>query len=73
MNYRMAKALVFSKVKHSLGLDRCHSFVSGAAPLTQETSEFFLSVDIPIGEFYGMSETSGPHTFSCKDDYKVLR
>ncbi|XP_073910522.1 long-chain-fatty-acid--CoA ligase ACSBG2 [Castor canadensis] len=72
MNYRMAKALVFSKVKHSLGLDRCHSFVSGAAPLTQETSEFFLSVDIPIGEFYGMSETSGPHTFSCKDDYKVL-
>ncbi|CAO2641046.1 Long-chain-fatty-acid--CoA ligase ACSBG2 [Lemmus lemmus] len=72
MNYRMAKALVFTKVRTSLGLDNCHSFFSGAAPLSQEVSEFFLSLDIPIGEIYGMSESSGPHTASSRSKYRVL-
>lgn len=72
MNYRMAKALVFTKVRTSLGLDNCHSFFSGAAPLSQEVSEFFLSLDIPIGEIYGMSECSGPHTASNRNKYRVL-
>lgn len=73
MNYRMAKALVFTKVRTTLGLDNCHSFFSGAAPLSQEVLEFFLSLDIPIGEIYGMSESSGPHTASSKSKYRVLR
>nr|XP_048283464.1 long-chain-fatty-acid--CoA ligase ACSBG2 isoform X3 [Myodes glareolus] len=72
MNYRMAKALVFTKVRTTLGLDNCHSFFSGAAPLSQEVLEFFLSLDIPIGEIYGMSESSGPHTASSKSKYRVL-
>lgn len=73
MSYRMAKALVFTKIKNSLGLDHCRIFISGAAPLNQETSEFFLSLDIPIGEVYGMSESSGPHTISTPANYKFLR
>ncbi|XP_031204047.1 long-chain-fatty-acid--CoA ligase ACSBG2 isoform X2 [Mastomys coucha] len=72
MNYRMAKALVFSKVRSSLGLDNCHAFFSGASPLSQDVSEFFLSLDIPIGEIYGMSECSGPHSVSNKNVYRVL-
>ncbi|DAA27887.1 long-chain-fatty-acid--CoA ligase ACSBG2 isoform X2 [Bos taurus] len=72
MSYRMAKALVFTKIKNSLGLDHCRIFISGAAPLNQETSEFFLSLDIPIGEVYGMSESSGPHTISTPANYKFL-
>nr|XP_038939065.1 long-chain-fatty-acid--CoA ligase ACSBG2 isoform X2 [Rattus norvegicus] len=72
MNYRMAKALVFTKVRTSLGLDNCHTFFSGASPLSQDVSEFFLSLDIPIGEIYGMTECSGPHTVSCKSIYRVL-
>ncbi|KAL1783491.1 long-chain-fatty-acid-CoA ligase ACSBG2 isoform X1 [Sigmodon hispidus] len=72
MNYRMAKALVFTKVRSSLGLDNCHSFFSGAAPLSQDVSEFFLSLDIPIGEIYGMTESSGPHSVSSKNSYRVL-
>ncbi|KAM9688820.1 long-chain-fatty-acid--CoA ligase ACSBG2 isoform 2-T2 [Trichechus inunguis] len=71
MSYRMAKTLVFSKVRTALGLDHCHYFISGAAPLTQETAEFFLSLDIPIGEMYGMSESSGPHTVAICENYRI--
>ncbi|XP_010599335.2 long-chain-fatty-acid--CoA ligase ACSBG2 [Loxodonta africana] len=71
MSYRMAKTLVFNKVRNALGLDRCYLFVSGAAPLTPETSEFFLSLDIPIGEMYGMSESSGPHTVAVCENYRT--
>uniref|UniRef100_A0A8C5V6N5 Long-chain-fatty-acid--CoA ligase ACSBG2 n=2 Tax=Microcebus murinus TaxID=30608 RepID=A0A8C5V6N5_MICMU len=72
MSYRMAKRLVFSKVKSSLGLDHCHVFTSTAAPLTEETAEFFLSLDMPIGEIYGMSESSGSHTVSTQNNYTFL-
>ncbi|XP_028620220.1 long-chain-fatty-acid--CoA ligase ACSBG2 [Grammomys surdaster] len=72
MNYRMAKALVFTKVRTSLGFDNCHTFFSVASSLPQDVSEFFLSLDIPIGEIYGMSECSGPHTVSSKNVYRVL-
>uniref|UniRef100_A0A8C3WWU7 long-chain-fatty-acid--CoA ligase n=1 Tax=Catagonus wagneri TaxID=51154 RepID=A0A8C3WWU7_9CETA len=72
MSYRTAKALVFSKVRSSIGLNHCHIFISGAAPLNQETAEFFLSLDIRIGEAYGMTESSGPHTLSNHENYKIL-
>ncbi|XP_007952683.1 long-chain-fatty-acid--CoA ligase ACSBG2 [Orycteropus afer afer] len=72
MSYHMAKALVFSKVRSALGLDRCRYFVCGAAPLPEETAEFFLSLDIPICEMYGMSESSGPHTVSVSENYRIL-
>ncbi|XP_037361087.1 long-chain-fatty-acid--CoA ligase ACSBG2-like isoform X2 [Talpa occidentalis] len=72
MNYRMAKALVFSRIRSVLGLDHCHSCISGAAPLSQETAEFFLSLDIPVREMYGMTESSGPHTIGTPENYKIL-
>ncbi|XP_008048614.1 long-chain-fatty-acid--CoA ligase ACSBG2 isoform X2 [Carlito syrichta] len=72
VNYNIAKNLVFSKIKHSLGLDRCHNFISAVAPLSQETAEFFFSLDIPIGEIYGLSESSGPHTLSSPTNYRFL-
>uniref|UniRef100_A0A8C5ZZU9 long-chain-fatty-acid--CoA ligase n=1 Tax=Marmota marmota marmota TaxID=9994 RepID=A0A8C5ZZU9_MARMA len=45
---------------------------STATPLTESTSEFFLSLDIPIGEIYGLSESSGPHSISTHSDYRIL-
>ncbi|XP_046571351.1 long-chain-fatty-acid--CoA ligase ACSBG2-like isoform X3 [Haliotis rubra] len=61
--FGIANALVFSKVRAALGFDRCRFFISGAAPITRDTLEYFLSLNIPIAEVYGMSESSGPHTF----------
>ena len=60
LSYPIAKKLVFSKVKEKLGLDRCRLIGCGAAPLSRETFEYFLSLDIRLLECYGMTETSGP-------------
>jgi len=61
----LAKQLLFKKVKLALGLDRCIAAFTGAAPISKNTLEHFMSVGIPIYEMYGMSECTGPHTFSA--------
>lgn len=68
-NFRLAKKLVFRKVRKALGLDRCHLCFTGAAPITKETLEFFLSLDIPLYELYGMSENTGPHTITIPESF----
>lgn len=73
LNYRLAKRLVFGKVRKALGMDRCTRCYTGAAPITKETLEFFLSLDIPLFELYGMSESSGPHTISLPDAFRITR
>ncbi|XP_027706937.1 long-chain-fatty-acid--CoA ligase ACSBG2 isoform X2 [Vombatus ursinus] len=72
LSYHLAKWLVYSKVRVALGLDRCVQYFSGAAPITKDTLEFFLSLDIPVCELYGMSESSGPHTITHRDCFKLL-
>lgn len=62
LSYKWAKKLVFDKVKQNLGLDRTKCIGVGAAPISMESLEYFLSLDIPLLECYGMSETGGPHT-----------
>lgn len=57
--YPLAKLIVFKKVRAALGLDRCKLLISGAAPIMRETLEFYMSLDIPIMEGYGMSESTG--------------
>uniref|UniRef100_A0A671QS99 Long-chain-fatty-acid--CoA ligase ACSBG2 n=1 Tax=Sinocyclocheilus anshuiensis TaxID=1608454 RepID=A0A671QS99_9TELE len=71
LNYRLAKCLVFRKVRKALGLDRCTRCYTGAAPITKDTLEFFLSLDIPLFELYGMSESSGPQTISLPDAFRL--
>ncbi|KYQ58784.1 Long-chain-fatty-acid--CoA ligase ACSBG2 [Trachymyrmex zeteki] len=60
--YVFAKWLVLDKVKAALGLNKCHIYLTGAAPLNIDIKRYFLSLDIPIAEVYGTSECSGPHT-----------
>ncbi|XP_069784019.1 long-chain-fatty-acid--CoA ligase ACSBG2 isoform X2 [Narcine bancroftii] len=70
-NFWLANKLVFKMVRNALGLNRCTRCYTGAAPITRDTLEFFLSLNIPIYELYGMSESSGPHTISVPSSFKI--
>lgn len=70
-SYHIAKKLVFKKVRKALGLDRCNKCFTGAAPITKDTLEFFLSLNIPLYELFGMSESSGPHTISVPEAFRL--
>lgn len=69
--YALADRLVFAKVRARLGLDRARLCVTSAAPISQHTLEFFLSLGIPLLEIYGMSECTGPGTISRPDRFRI--
>uniref|UniRef100_A0A3P8WG75 Long-chain-fatty-acid--CoA ligase ACSBG2 n=1 Tax=Cynoglossus semilaevis TaxID=244447 RepID=A0A3P8WG75_CYNSE len=71
ITYYIAKKLIFKRVRSALGLDRCTKCFTGAAPISRDTLEFFLSLDIPLYELYGMSECSGPHTISIPTAFRI--
>lgn len=62
--YPLAKKLVFDKVSAQLGLDRCGFRGTGAAPISRDTMDFFASLDMPLYEVWGQSETTGAGTFN---------
>ncbi|HTZ73315.1 MAG TPA: long-chain fatty acid--CoA ligase [Candidatus Aquilonibacter sp.] len=57
LQWMIANALVFSKIRQGLG-GKIRLFVSGGAPLATEIAEFFWSINIPIYQGYGLTETS---------------
>jgi len=61
--------LFFKKVRLALGLDRCHFPMTGAAPTNEDTLTYFMSINIPLHELYGMSETTGTQLNS----YRTVR
>ncbi|GBP49328.1 Long-chain-fatty-acid--CoA ligase ACSBG2 [Eumeta japonica] len=69
--YKMARSIVFNKIRDSLGLDKCTTFVTAAAPLSPDIKRFFLSLDIPIMDAFGMSEASGAHSLSIEPKFTL--
>jgi long-chain acyl-CoA synthetase len=66
----LSNKLVISKIKEALGLDQLLVALSGAAPISVSTLEFFASIGLPIHEGYGMTETSA---FASVQPYGRLR
>ncbi|WP_216205136.1 AMP-dependent synthetase/ligase [Amycolatopsis aidingensis] len=71
LRHRIADALVLSKVRTKLGLDRVRIAASGAAPIAPEALEFVLALGIPVCELWGMSETSGAATMNRPDAIRI--
>jgi long-chain acyl-CoA synthetase len=57
-------AIAFSTVRGLVGLDEIVLAISGAAPIPAAILEWFNAIGVKLAEIYGMSESSGPMTFS---------
>ena len=70
LRWKIANALVYSKFREGLG-GHVRTFTSGSAPLAIELLEFFWTVDLPIYQGYGLTETSPIVSSSTPQAYKV--
>jgi long-chain acyl-CoA synthetase len=57
-------AIAFANVRGLVGLDALMVGVTGAAAIPRPVLEWFNAVGVPLSEIYGMSESSGPMTWS---------
>jgi long-chain acyl-CoA synthetase len=57
LGYWFANRFVFRNIKKLLGLDRVHSMVSGAAPISRSLLRWYLALGLPLDEAYGQTET----------------
>jgi len=69
--WTIAKTVIFSAIRKQLGLDRCRMQATGAAPISKQTLEYLMSVDVPVYDLYGMSESSGPQNVSVPGAWKI--
>ena len=69
LKYKLAYALVLSKIKNALG-GRIRIIGSGGAPISTEIQEFFHSCGILILEAWGLTETTAMGTLTRPEAYK---
>ncbi|TMW46352.1 hypothetical protein DOY81_008567 [Sarcophaga bullata] len=61
--YWLASKVIY-RIKLAMGLDQIKESFIGGAPVTEELKRFFLSLDLPLTDVFGMSETSGAVTYN---------
>ncbi|CAN5873868.1 long-chain fatty acid--CoA ligase [soil metagenome] len=62
--------LVYGKLRAALG-GRCHSAVSGGAPLGARLGHFFRGIGLTVYEGYGLTETSAASTVNLRTALKI--
>lgn len=70
---RIARKLVFSKVKAALGLTEVDAVASGSAALQPRLARFFNGAGIPVFEGYGLTETSPVISVNTLNNTDMLR
>jgi long-chain acyl-CoA synthetase len=56
--------VAFAGVRQLVGLDQLDLAITGAAPIPADLLSWFRAIGVPLAEIYGMSESSGPMTFT---------
>jgi long-chain acyl-CoA synthetase len=58
IQYDLCEALVYSKLRHALGMDRIRIFINGGGALAVEIDRFFNGIGIGLHNGYGLTETT---------------
>jgi len=66
LRYLIADKLIFSKVKHTLGIENANMLPIAGAKLSDEITTFFKSIGVPIVYGYGLTESTA--TVSCFEE-----
>jgi long-chain acyl-CoA synthetase len=69
--HRKAEEQVLSKLRARLGLDETEVVVTGAAPTPVAVLEFMHAIGIPLGEVWGLSESTGTGAAHRPDNIKI--
>ena len=70
LKHWLAEKLVFAKLRDRIG-NRLKRIISGGAPATPESIEFFNAVGITVLEGYGLTETSAPSNVNRVGKIKI--
>ncbi|KAM5232332.1 LOW QUALITY PROTEIN: long-chain-fatty-acid--CoA ligase ACSBG2 [Hipposideros larvatus] len=71
--FSLAKKLIFNQARKFLGLHCCQQFFNMGLGLPRATLDYFLSLDMPIFQLYGLSARTGVHSLSYQQDFWLLR
>ena len=66
-----ANDFILKKIHQRLGLDCVKFAIVSGAPVQRSTVEFFMGLNVPIMDMYGMSENSGPQTISTISNWRL--
>jgi long-chain acyl-CoA synthetase len=69
--YLVGWLLLYRSLQRKLGLARCHTPVSGAAPIAPEILWFFHSIGIHIREGWAQTESAGIGTITPSNDVRI--
>ena len=64
LKFKLADAVVFSKIRHRFG-GRLKGTLSGSATMNVEISHFFSDMGVPVYDCYGLTETTPAVTMNC--------
>ena len=69
--FNLANSFVLKKIHEKIGLDCLKISLSGAAPIHRSTIEYFMSINLPVLELYGMSENTGPQSLNMINEWRL--
>lgn len=71
LKHALFERLIFTKVRHGLGMDDLTIAITTAAPINPDIIVFFNALGIPLCELFGMSECTGPATTNVPEANKI--